>query len=512
MYSLSIFSFGLLSGMTLSLMLRLMLTKLMSTYMAFTFQSSNVIWCDFDERPPTDSELGDFPNPTHRISSSSGQKEHWYWLLNTAITDKERLEDYNRRVSRAFNGDRVAWNYSRVLRPPKSLNHKYAPPKRVDLKYREPTGVDQFLFSCLPEIPVHGTESTDWEWKRVAYELDPAKIRPGLVEFIKQPEPDHRGNALMSMCISLIELGHSRDFVMSVLDDTATRWGKFTGRKDRDFRLKQLYVRAELQADTPEPQEHVARFSVGLEDLHDMPDAQPSWAIKGLLPQSGIAVISSPPGVGKTQVSMDLAAQMALGKDALGRQVERPQKILFVSLEMDKFGINTYYNSMRKNYTPEERAILNVNNQYVFRSAFRISSDHNKEMLRQFLDEDDYTGVIFDSLSRTVGGDMDKVEVDILFDFLETEIKGKREIFTWIIHHQRKGNYMHKQPKKLEDIYGSQFIGAYVDLALGLWPITRNEIEMNCLKNRWEPQFESFLINRTPDLGFKYPTGGLRMS
>ena len=81
----------------------------------FTFKQSNVVWADFDSGLPE----GPFELPSLRVYSSGySDKQHWYWNLREPITDPEVLEDYNRRIAYSLGGDKVAWNRTRVLRPP----------------------------------------------------------------------------------------------------------------------------------------------------------------------------------------------------------------------------------------------------------------------------------------------------------------------------------------------------------------------------------------------------------
>src|SRR5215216_1681319 len=108
------------------------------------FKLSNVVWCDFDEGIP--SELGDFPRPSIRIQSSTNSgKEHWYWRLGNSERSAGTLERYNKQLAYALGSDRGCWNFSRVLRPVDTLNHKYSPASPVSFLESSETVLDTYI-------------------------------------------------------------------------------------------------------------------------------------------------------------------------------------------------------------------------------------------------------------------------------------------------------------------------------------------------------------------------------
>lgn len=470
----------------------------------FNFLNSHVTWVDFDEGTPT--ELGDFPQPTFRISSSSGNKEHWYWKLDSPITDKEVLERYNRQLVHALNGDKVAWNYSRVLRPPETLNHKYDPPRAVELRKHNAHTVSELIFSLLPDPPKPKANGEEFAWVRhkTTDVLNKYSFRDSFLEFYFQPEPEHRANALTSIAITAVEIGCSRDEVMSLLDDTSNRWNKFTGRHDREERLRSIYHYAKQMVKPKEEKEDLSgplplskftahRFSI-------------DWIIPGLLHQRGLGIVASPPSVGKTQFSLNLSLSLGTGRNFLVWPVSSKRRVLFVSLEMTQPELKEYLDTMTQDYTDEEKQDLDNNVYFVYRPSFRLSDENNQRILLEWIDRVQPDGIVLDSLSRITSGDLEKTEVDKVFDYINKEIRDKRNKFVWIIHHNRKANFNQKQPKKLEDLYGSQFIGAYASTVIGLWKLTSTEIEVNCLKVWLSKPFNSFVAERTSNLTFKTST------
>lgn len=58
----------------------------------------------------------------------------------------------------------------------------------------------------------------------------------------------------------------------------------------------------------------------------------PPWRVKGILPQQGLATIFGPPGSGKSFLSIDIAAAIALGNDWFGFRVQQCP-VTYVALE-----------------------------------------------------------------------------------------------------------------------------------------------------------------------------------
>lgn len=490
-----------------------------------SFKLSNVVWCDFDEGVP--NELGDFPKPAIRVSSSaSAQKEHWYWKLGSPIRDSGVLERYNRQLAYTLGGDRGCWNFGRILRPIGTLNHKYDPPAPVSLVSTSEDKIDEHVFSALPTIERVGSGSDRFDF-RILYLPDIAKnypFSPEAWDFFTSPKKDgERHTALTSIAITCVEKGMTRDEAMTFLDDADKRWGKYVGRRDRERRLQSILLYAErsvrgLQADTsdrePDVSDKPGASSIEGTALQDNAGPRPfgqfvkhqfhvDWIIEDLIHKQGLAIVAAPPGIGKTQFSLNLALSVASGRDFLNWKVTKPRKVLFLSLEMMQPELKFYLDKMATEFTEEEREKFDENCFFLARQAFRLNSETNQAHLLKWIDEIQPEGIFIDSLSRCTGGDLEKGEIDTVFDFLNKEVRDKRGCFIWFVHHNRKANFQQKQPKKLEDLYGSQYIGAYASTVVGLWKITNQEIEVNCLKVWLSRPFKSFLAERTGNLTFK---------
>lgn len=490
-----------------------------------SFKLSNVVWCDFDKGLP--GELGDFPNPRLRVSSSnSPQKEHWYWRLTEPEKDPKALERHNRQLTYVLGADKGCWNFGRVLRPIGTLNHKYQPPAPVSLRGRTEDTVDGHVFSALPNADWDPSDYDGFTYRLLDLPsiLSRYTLSPEFWDFFSSPKGDgERHTALTSVAMTCVEKGMTRDEAMTFLFDADNRWRKYVGRRDRERRLQSILryaekslgslqdgtgtrinsLRAEARASVRE--ESTLQYAEGPRPFGEFVKHQfhVDWVIEGLIHRQGLAIVAAPPGIGKTQFSLNLALSIASGKPFLNWKVTKPRRVLFLSLEMMQPELKFYLDKMASEYTDEERDAFDKNCWFLARQAFRLNSEANQKLLLEWIDRLQPEGIFIDSLSRCVGGDLEKGEVDTVFDFLNREVRDRRGCFIWFVHHNRKANALQKQPKKLEDLYGSQYIGAYASTVVGLWKITNHEIEVNCLKVWLSKPFTSFIAERTPELTFK---------
>lgn len=127
------------------------------------------VWCDLDFKDFEDGEHGaasaliDFKlDPSALIHSGNGL--HIYWFLKTPLSNKEIpvIENINRRIAWAMNGDPNAVDASRVLRIPGSYNLKDEKPKRVKIRQLDDARYTLDDFSYLPE-PEHIVSKSNYQ-------------------------------------------------------------------------------------------------------------------------------------------------------------------------------------------------------------------------------------------------------------------------------------------------------------------------------------------------------------
>jgi hypothetical protein len=471
--------------------------------------SSSMVWVDFDKGIP--EKLYDISPPTLRISSSSNEgKEHWYWKLREPLTDPVVLEYYNKNLAYQFGGDPGCWNRNRVLRIPGTRTFKYKEPRDVCiLEHNE--GVffqpENFtFFDYQTNAPV------DFTYELLS--LDELKSQcsfmwPHYWEVVARDIHEDRSKALSYVALRGYKYGMSDNQVFNVLVHMDNRCKKFVGRPDRSEKLYSLleYAKAHAELDKkpsaiPECESDESDPLPFGEFVNQRIDIE--WIVPGLIHKTGLSIIAAPPSVGKTQFSLSLAMSLGAPKNFINWEINKTEKILFLSLEMGQPELKFYLDQMIKDFDPEQVDGIHKNLYFKYMSSFRLSSERNQELLLKWIDKIQPDGVMIDSLSRCTGGDLEKTEVDTVFDFLNKKVRDKRKKFVWLVHHNRKANYMQKQPKKLSDMYGSQYIGAYASTVLGLWSMGEGqpEVEVNCLKSWFGPPFKSFLVERNENLMF----------
>lgn len=94
------------------------------------------LWADCDTHE-AGLRLMDFdPQPTLVILSGTATNVHAYWALSHPLAPAW-AERANRRIAHALGADLKCADAARILRPPKTLNHKHDPPVRVEIAARD---------------------------------------------------------------------------------------------------------------------------------------------------------------------------------------------------------------------------------------------------------------------------------------------------------------------------------------------------------------------------------------
>lgn len=473
------------------------------------FKGTGVVWVEFDG---TEAEnVSDVPEPNIKIRSSTDKHEHWYWKLDKFIEDISTLENITQRLAYHLAADLGCWNANRVLRPPGTKHHESGLTVTILNWDTKPININQF--NELPKVPIKILQEYDINYIPPPIEVIAKYSWTDRMDDFKlfmeaKIDKGHRSSALTKVGHICIELGMTNAETLSLLYNADSRWEKFSKRKDQKARLLDIinYCRSRHPvepSDVPdngvETQPRLKVYSYA-EFMNT--DVKLEWVVEGLIHRKGLAMLSGPPDVGKSQLSIRFAEKLALGKSFLNWQITKPMRTLMVSMEMPHEELHYLMNNMQ--FKQDE--LLNEN-MYVLPLGYsiRLGNKAAQAELAAVVEEFRPDGIIFDSFGVGIGDDLnsEKVILDAL-DFVHKTLRGGYGCFVWFIHHNRKPQPGNKAPKKLEDLFGSQYIGAALTTAMGLWPTTtQGLIEVSCLKLRMSKHFEKFHIRRMTNLDFE---------
>ena len=457
---------------------------------------SHTVWAEFDGHIP--SFDNGTPRPAFWINSSSREHLHVYWSLSEFCTDIDLLESVNRALAHNLKADSSGWDATQILRPPHTVNHKHG--IRTSRLQRNnsylPINIVDLASIPAPEQSVKEDLNTD----KLPTVLDVAarndQYSKQLWEIFQKPvKQGERSSKLMAVGYYMAEKKFSDLDMYTILSDAARRWGKFEGRKDRKRRLLDIIDRAREKY----PLESTSYgSSLGFVDLLES-EIEVEWVLEDLLEEQGVALLSGPPGCGKTQLSLQFGIHLALGLPFLGFTPTRQRKILFLSLEMGHAAIKKFMSAMASQLTREQLSILQENFRiHPIGQDIPIDTPEGQGVVKKFLQDDAPDGIMIDSMGKSSDEDINSnTAIKSMFKFVD-RMKMEYDCFFWFIHHNRKAQALNKKPNKLSDLYGSQYISANASTVLGLWPEI-GAIEVTALKVRLGPAFNTFHIVRQPE-------------
>lgn len=476
------------------------------------FKGSNFVWAEFDGNIPTKF---DSLEPTIRIRTSNPGHEHWYWRLDKFTTDIQLLEDISKRITYYFDADRSGWDATQVLRPPGTTHQEskkhvsFAEDIRVGHSY------SPSAFEHLPKVP-----------DQIQIEIDLSKLpslesivlkyswTPDAIEIFQKTYKDlgpirKRSEAMTRFAFECVEMGMSNEEIFRCLVDLDDRLKKFINRNDRSRRLSGIinYVRAKKgyqQAISLAVPYAVFRFK----DFLDT-EVKFEWIVQGLLEQQGLLAVAGPSGTGKTQFSLQLSISLASGQERfLDWTILKPQRILFVSLEMNHAGLKSFLETMSKDLLEPQLDRLQEN-LFLFPvgHALPFQQKDERAKLLDVIDSFGITGVVIDSYGVFVNDSLKEEQItNRLIDFLNKDLRTERECYVHIIHHPRKSIAgQPAKPRSLDDIlYGNQYLSVHTTTVLGLYHHKgTHSIDVDFFKSRFSEVPPTFKIERTENLNFR---------
>lgn len=509
-------------------------------------KGTNVLWADFDGTAPSEwpsQPSGDvqgpsecpppkspaerlaaparaqdgIPCPSLRVQSSTDGREHVYWKLDEFTKDIEFVEGSNRSIAYTLRADTGGWDITQVLRPPYTTNYKHDLP--VTLVTMDDSKYSQGDFSQLKPVIQLVSESIDStnlpkvEWLIAKYRWDEKHFNLFMQDGVQLIEDRQRSDALMRIGYYCAEQGMVDEEIFSVVSNAADRWGKFVGRLDRKRRLLDIINRArEKHPQSIETltfknllgeQEAVKgrQYVYGLQDFLES-DIKVEWAIEGFIEKGGMGMVSAAPGVGKTQLSLQLAIACALKKDFLGWQPVEEMKVLVFSLEMSHIALKIFLELIAKQY-PDDLEGLQKNLQIIpLGQSLPLNRPDSKQFIELMIQEIKPDAVIFDTYGKLIVGKLEEDTAKTVNDYMGV-LRSKYNCFVWLVHHNVKPNEKNKKPNQLEDVFGSTYVCTDMTTVLTMWKNkVDGTIELNQVKARLTAEAPTKILTRNEFLTF----------
>lgn len=467
------------------------------------FKVSNVVWTEFDGNAPdwTDSKAGE---PSLIVQSSSETNQHVYWRLQSPITNPDTLEDINRRITYNLSADSSAWDCTQVLRPPEAYNHKRGLP--VQLKVLRPVQYDTTLFDSLAPAPEQ-IDTSDWQISALP-DVQDVILRHSFTEDVVQllkkekGEVKDRSVSLMNLAFGLCEMGLKDNEIFVLLKMTDDRWEKFSKRKDQAKRLAHIITVARNKYPDSNSVEEQFTMAFGWQSFLDT-EIEIDWAIEPMLMDQGAMLMVGPPGIGKTQISLQFMIHLALGKSFMHYKIPSPKKLLFLSLEMGHGELKQFMEKMNKDLTDAERLLLEDNLIIIpHGEPWYLNTEFGQTELIKWLDAVQPEGLFVDSVGSSIAGNISSDEVVQGLNAFNDRIRKKYGLFTWYLHHTRKAQQGSNGYVSQDDIYGNQYLFARATSSYGILPAKNSGIKVRNFKNRLHSTEEDYRIERTENLNF----------
>jgi archaellum biogenesis ATPase FlaH len=340
--------------------------------------------------------------------------------------------------------------------------------------------------------------------------------------FTAGPDKQDRSAALARLAYSGAEMGWQDEQVAAMLYDADDRWQKYTSRRKqtRDNIILNLINRArEKHGYVQLGDIDLSKFTKAIDHDNPLSVAEPliwgfqdfieadfpiNWVLDQMIAAGGIGLVTGYPGTGKTQLCLQMAANLALGQKFLHwPHVGANKKVLFLSLEMGKAPLNLFMTTIGESY--EDKVTLNKNFKVApFGVPLPLDTEPGQRFMDNLLEEYMPDVVFIDSLQKVISKEMtDELAVKALFSYL-ANTREKYGTAMVIVHHNRKkSNDAQKKDIELNDVYGSYLIGGEVDFTLSIKKTdTPNVLTIEMLKNRLGKEQPPFEVARDGNLHF----------
>ena len=373
----------------------------------------------------------------------------------------------------------------------------------------------------LGELPSIDEVRLKAKWSDSMLEL--FEVSPDDIGQLKDSTGFDRSSALSRMAYSAAEQQWDNEQILAVLIELDDRWGKYVNRRDREHRylipmidrarekvgytgMLDIDIRGLVEGKGSASAEFSEQPDVyGFQDFVEA-DFPIDWQVKGLLAKQGIVLVTGYPGTGKTQLTIQMGAYLALGHDKFLKWETAQagsKKVLFLSLEMAKPSLNHFMKTIGESY--EDKRTLNHHFKLLpHGQPLHLDKAHGQNYLTALLDEHMPDVLIIDSLQKSVSKEMtDELAMKSFFEYV-AKIRAKYRCSMVFVHHMRKAPNENAKKKDIElsDMYGSTFIAAEVDAVIALRKESKNVLSVSTLKNRLAQEEDVFDMVRDQRMHF----------
>ena len=405
-----------------------------------------------------------------------------------------------------MDADASGWDVNQVLRPPGSHNYKRND-YTASLSVSSPYLINSSAFNTLPlppkiDVEFGANDLLDNALVIAQYQWDKSTFNLFRTREISQ---GGRSTALMHIAYACCEMGMNDQEIITILYSADERWGKFRGRKDRMHRLNEMVAFARIK----HPYSNLLQVrEIPVFQYQDFMDTEVKieWVIEGMLEQTGQIILSSKPGIGKTQLSLRFFMALATGQRILHYDILGTKRVIFFSLEMGHAQLKYFLTQMEPSLDREQRALLHENFLIVpLGEALYLGNRNSQGLVEDILSKYEVDGYAFDSLGRTTpASTSDEEQIKAILDW-DARVRNQTNTFSWYVHHNRKSTIGNKKPKSLDDLIGSTVIQANTSSVYTMWRQEEDSfspIEIINVKQRLGVMEAPYLITRGPNLTF----------
>lgn len=471
---------------------------------------SRVLFVDFDKQTApkewsTVAEATGIPEPTMRLQSSVPGNEHTYWNIGE-LKSPEWVEERNRSLAFRLGADRSGWDINQLLRLPYTTNYGWRKPgehkdwykgnpAQVQIIHHADSSVDSQAFEPLTAEKEALSKIKLGTIPTVQEALSLGNSTKGILDQFNMTKdeatassPDKRSGALMRLAFMLAEVGGFTDEQMySIIEDADTRWEKYVNRSKAGrekilldtiarARAKHGYVSPDVDefsglTSTSGPADGEQKIVYNFQEFLDT-EIKVDWILEGQIADKSLGVITGQPGIGKTQLGINLAIHLALGQDFLGSKFALPGglKVLMLSLEMHHAHLDTFVRKISQDYVGSFRQLEKNFFLAPIGEDIPLNTTAGQNALDNFMSQYRPDVLFIDSLQAMTSDSLsDETKTKELMKTLR-KYTNKYECTVYMIHHDRKmpGNKRDRTDVELSAMFGSQFIAANLDWALSL--------------------------------------------